>query len=261
MQPHDLHSTRCTFIRRIVSLWPFEVNVPELSNKLYYGLVNTMNTQSSGNNIHFVQQAGDVAANTPFLFKIGVKKNWDDASNSSMYASEKQAPAAGVDPAVRMKGSFVASQHFDGVTIADGTDFSYNDNATAPFAATTDGTTKLVGVYNDYTTTDGDWLLGVDGVFHGGEANVGKSVKAISAYVSRSVASDAAPRFFFDEDGTTTAIEGVFDAAADAEYDGEAAGEAKFAEGWYTITGVKLEAEPTVSGTYIYNGKKVYIKK
>ncbi len=32
-------------------------------------------------------------------------------------------------------------------------------------------------------------------------------------------------------------------------------------EGWYTITGVKLDAEPTTTGTYIFNGKKVFIQK
>ena len=33
-----------------------------------------------------------------------------------------------------------------------------------------------------------------------------------------------------------------------------------FAEGWYTITGIKLTSEPTVTGTYIYNGKKVFFQ-
>jgi hypothetical protein len=36
-------------------------------------------------------------------------------------------------------------------------------------------------------------------------------------------------------------------------------GEVSF-DGWYTLQGVKLEAEPTEPGIYINNGKKVSIK-
>ncbi len=31
-------------------------------------------------------------------------------------------------------------------------------------------------------------------------------------------------------------------------------------EGWFTIDGIKLPAEPTESGVYIHNGKKVVVK-
>ena len=50
------------------------------------------------------------------------------------------------------------------------------------------------------------------------------------------------------------------DAPVAAEPEEIAGEDAGFAEGWYTVNGVKLTSEPTVSGTYIYNGKKVYVK-
>ena len=53
-----------------------------------------------------------------------------------------------------------------------------------------------------------------------------------------------------EEDGTTTEI-----TAAEIANATEAA-----AEGWYTITGIKLEGKPATKGTYIYNGKVVYVK-
>ena len=56
--------------------------------------------------------------------------------------------------------------------------------------------------------------------------------------------------FIEDEDGTLTEINAV-DADAEVAY----------GEGWYTINGVKLEGEPTTTGTYIFNGKKVFIQK
>ena len=53
-----------------------------------------------------------------------------------------------------------------------------------------------------------------------------------------------------EPDGTMTDINAVAEEGAEVA-----------AEGWYTINGVKLEGEPTVSGTYIFNGKKVFIQK
>ena len=40
----------------------------------------------------------------------------------------------------------------------------------------------------------------------------------------------------------------------------EAEVEAEAAEGWYSVTGIKLDAEPTAPGTYIFNGKKVFFQ-
>ena len=57
-------------------------------------------------------------------------------------------------------------------------------------------------------------------------------------------------RIIEEEDGTFTAINGVA-----AEADAAVAG-----EGWYTISGVKLNAQPTEKGIYIFNGKKVAIQ-
>jgi hypothetical protein len=31
-------------------------------------------------------------------------------------------------------------------------------------------------------------------------------------------------------------------------------------EGWYTVNGMKLNAAPTQKGTYIKDGKKVFVK-
>lgn len=59
-------------------------------------------------------------------------------------------------------------------------------------------------------------------------------------------------RIFIEEaDGTITAINGVEFNKMIAE---------KNVEGWYTINGVKLNAAPAQKGTYIKDGKKVFVK-
>ncbi len=87
--------------------------------------------------------------------------------------------------------------------------------------------------------------------YHGGHATRKFPIAQTEAYWVPKAGAEGNVRITIEEpNGTTTVIEGV---DADAE--------AAAAEGWYTINGVKLEGEPTVSGTYIFNGKKVFIQK
>ena len=86
-------------------------------------------------------------------------------------------------------------------------------------------------------------------------ASPGAYVRPLGAYikVAEEVDNAHAPlRISFEEaDGTTTVIDAV-------EVEGT---EVAYGEGWYTINGIKLEGEPATTGTYIFNGKKVFIQK
>jgi hypothetical protein len=78
----------------------------------------------------------------------------------------------------------------------------------------------------------------------------GKTLKALRAYITAKPGVTAAPKIFIEEpDGTVTAIQAI-----------NADGEAVPAEGWYTLSGVKLNAAPTQKGVYIHNGKKFVVK-
>jgi hypothetical protein len=83
---------------------------------------------------------------------------------------------------------------------------------------------------------------------------VGAYVRPFGAYIKVAEGVDNAHApvrvIFEEEDGTLTAIDAVQVEVA----------ENAAAEGWYTISGVKLNAQPTEKGIYIFNGKKVAIQ-
>ncbi len=82
----------------------------------------------------------------------------------------------------------------------------------------------------------------------------GAYVRPFGAYIKVAEGVDNAHApvriIFEEEDGTFTAIDAVQVEVA----------ENAAAEGWYTINGVKLNAQPTEKGIYIFNGKKVAIQ-
>ena len=78
----------------------------------------------------------------------------------------------------------------------------------------------------------------------------GTSLKALRAYITAKEGVTAAPNIYIEEpDGSTTAIKGI-----------TAEGQAIAADGWYTLSGIRLEGAPTEKGIYVRNGKKVVIK-
>ena len=135
-------------------------------------------------------------------------------------------------------------------------DYPENADGTAGEIAIEDANhNKVIGTYNAFVAdnaSDYVYIQLSDGEFH--PMSVGTYVRPLGAYiqVAEGVANNQAPvRIVIEEaDGTETVINGV-DAEAEVAY----------GEGWYTISGVKLEGEPTTSGTYIFNGKKVFIQK
>ena len=74
------------------------------------------------------------------------------------------------------------------------------------------------------------------------------NVYPFNGYVHFEKAANA--RIFIEElDGSTPAINAVTGEVINND-----------AKGWYTVGGVKLDAQPTQKGVYINNGKKVVIK-
>ena len=152
------------------------------------------------------------------------------------------------------------------MTIGGG-EFAYNDAEKAPFSADAAGH-KFVGLYPTVATSGAnkfgkvgmaanEWFISTsDGGFYSGAGNANQKMLQTDAFISFPTAEAGAKARFFieDADGTVTAIEGI-DAEVPAEGNADAA-----REGWYTVNGVKLNAQPTQKGLYIFNGKKVYVK-
>jgi hypothetical protein len=97
------------------------------------------------------------------------------------------------------------------------------------------------------------WAVGskmTEANFEFNKYKAGTKLQALRAYITAKPGVTAAPKIFIEEpDGTVTAIQGI-----------NADGEAVPAEGWYTLSGVKLNAAPTQKGVYIHNGKKFVVK-
>ena len=221
---------------------PFSFNVPELSNQLYYGVVDVLNESKNDKDFHFDLTIGEVEANQPFLFKVAEDPEFP-ADDNGGYAVTKE----------RMQNVV-----FHGVEIADveegGQEFAYNDADFRPFRADEAGHT-FTGIYvtkDDFTDLDRVMSTSKEtGKWQFNKAPKGAELGATYAYISYPSAEAAADsRIIIEEaNGVQTIIEAV-ETEADAE----------FAEGWYTVTGVKLDAKPTEKGVYIYNGKKVSIQ-
>ena len=105
---------------------------------------------------------------------------------------------------------------------------------------------KFCGTFKAQTTIKGEnfWYMSKGMWKHSVEKPV--NIAAYRAYLETATA-DA--RIFIEEpDGSITAIDAIDFAKAET------------GEGWYTINGMKLDAAPTQKGTYIKDGKKVFVK-
>ena len=102
------------------------------------------------------------------------------------------------------------------------------------------------GVYEPTRLTEGtDWYLSAGEFINA--ATTASTIRSLSGYIY-AVEAENARIFVEDADGTVTAINAIN------------VDKVNNAEGWYTVGGVKLNAEPTQKGVYINNGKKVVIK-
>lgn len=209
---------------------PFTAMPREISEAFRYAVIDTLNV---GNNVEnsfsLAIRTRRIDANTPFI--IQTDKSW-------RYNYEEEN-----DPELITFGERKIA------------DFDYlNDVPTAEDAAGN----KIIGTYkpkSDFTAAN--YIMrrnsGAFFRFIAGDDGVEPEYDMIQteAYLQAAKADGPVRVFIDEEDGSTTAIEFV---DADAEVAAEAA------EGWYTVTGVKLDGEPTVSGTYIFNGKKVFFQ-
>ena len=211
---------------------PFTAMPREISAAFRYAFIDILDVDNEKEtSLSLTQTAKRIPANTPFIFQTD--KNW------------RYGAAADADP---------TNITFGKREIAD---FDYLKKN--PEAKDKAGN-KFIGTYkpnSDFTASNyimkentGEFfkfVAGADGV------EPSYAMRQTEAYLEAKAGSLGAPvRIIIDnEDGTTTVIDYV-----------EAEGAVEnVAEGWYTITGVKLDAEPTTTGTYIFNGKKVFIQK
>ena len=228
---------------------PFDVKPSVLfgDDKWGYGAAETLDVnKTKGENVVFALQVMDaIPANTPFIAKIEGKENTAEAGQPEVMG---------------IKAATMGAISFD-VTLDNSIDYV---NA-KPTAAALDGSVKFIGLYEEteegffnnkklmYNAKAGDPAEHPHREFWVGGPNSKKVIVGrTNAYLEFTTEQAAAKARIFveDEDGTLTAINGV-DAEAEVAY----------GEGWYTINGVKLEGEPTTTGTYIFNGKKVFIQK
>jgi len=199
-----------------------------------YGAINTLDLEKTKNgNVVFDVEMGGIAANTPFLVKI-----------------DELISAADMEKV-----------NFTGVQIAE---FDYVKKQPTTGSLEANGV-QFVGLYEDYTIKADDTnkmiMLQANGhdcreFWKAGPATAGKvTLTKTKAYLEfpSEAAADGARIFIEEADGTMTAIKAI---GAPTEFEAPS----KVAEGWYTVNGMKLDAAPTQKGTYIFNGKKVYVK-
>ena len=199
-------------------------------------------TKSKKGNVVFALQMSTIKANTPFIAKV---ENTIEADDMKKIEFPVVIPAKD----------------------ADGNEIFYYDytatpaKAVNPSSSATDGSVSFIGLYAPKTGIDAtEWILNrekdAEGnlserkFLSGPNANVKLTQTRAYLKFGDTTLSAKARIYIEEEDGTLTEITGV-----------EAGTEVTYGEGWYTINGIKLEGEPTTTGTYIFNGKKVFIQK
>ena len=200
---------------------PFDITVRELSNAFGYAIVNVPNTKNTDGQARFMLTLGEVKANTLMAFKVDQDIEWNEGKTVEF--GDEENPKTIV-------------------------------NATAEWPWATDGTNTFIGVYAMTTISKETekFILPTDGLFYKASLVAagngrGYDVYPFNGYVE---VGNANARIIMEEaDGSTTAIDAIT---------GEVINDA--ADGWYSVDGMKLNAQPTKKGIYINNGKKVVIK-
>jgi len=203
---------------------PFEVSVADLSQALGYAIVNRVDAENTTEgNVQFKLEMDKIPANEPFCVKTS-KAIADDYVATFPNAVKIVAPASeypSVDAGMGYK--FVGAYKTMTITKENPT-YSFLRGDIAKWARITNPTST-----NTWNVVPFDAYIDLTG-----------------ADASREIT------FTFQElDGSTTAIKAV-------EASVESGNTVK--EGWYNLSGMKLEGAPTQKGVYINNGKKVVIK-
>ena len=110
---------------------------------------------------------------------------------------------------------------------------------------------KFIGCYDEYEITS--TAQNENYCFNGGWYTASNSypVKPFEAYIDKGSSNAPELHITFEEiDGSATAITSIIAEGTSALK----------ADGWYTLSGVKLQAAPTEKGVYVKDGKKVVIK-
>ena len=210
---------------------PFATSVKEISEKFGYAVVDTLNEANNTKNIQLRLHMQDLPANKPFIFKVYKDKNLRDVAfegKKIIYAEDLAADG--------VCGKDLFGNKFIG-TYASKTGFTANQ-----WRMSTSAELDENGNYK------------YDKWYYGSATNK-STIAPLAAYIeSVNAGGDAtfnAPIFEIEDlGGNVTIIEGVnLDDVS-----------ARNAEGWYTISGIKLDAAPTEKGVYINNGKKVVLK-
>jgi len=203
---------------------PFEVSVADLSRALGYAIVNRVDAaNTTEGNVQFKLEMDKIPANEPFCVKTS-KALANDYVATFPYPVKIVAPASeypSVDAGMGYK--FVGAYKTMTITKENPT-YSFLRGDIAKWARITNPSST-----NTWEVVPFDAYIDLTG-----------------ADASREIT------FTFQElDGSTTAIKAV-------EVSVESGNTVK--EGWYNLSGMKLEGAPTQKGVYINNGKKVVIK-
>ena len=212
---------------------PFSFRASEFAKVVQYEVINMLDESNENDGFNFQIAAGEIPANTPFLVQIAddnlkgadmVKIKF--ASKKIVYSENLTVANKNGEGDYKFTGTY---DSFTGFTAANGF-----DDADTQYA-----------VYRNYSNPSETNKPG----FYNGTAT--SKVNETEAFLELPSSVQLADVRIVVEDGNgnPTAINGVIEEAAEVA-----------AEGWYTITGVKLDAQPSAPGTYIFNGKKVYIK-
>ena len=218
---------------------PFSELPRNISAAFRYGVIDILNEENDvENQFSLAVTTRRIPANTPFVIQTDKSWTYGAANNDS-------------------KPTAIT---FGQQTIAD---FDYlNEDPTAIDAAGN----KFIGTYGPKSEFDAsDYIMKLNAqrrstgdffrfVPSAADPNPSYAMVQTEAYLEAANAAGGPARILIDEeDGTATVIEfvGAEGVATSTSY----------GEGWYTVNGVKLDAEPTTTGTYIYNGKKVYIQR
>ncbi len=208
---------------------PFATTVRTISQAFGYAVVDVLNVANTTvNEYYFDNVMGTIPANTPFILKID--QPIQNGINIWINAPYGPVEVEGDEPTVVWQEIPFTIEYADAPQVTDAAG------------------NVFCGTYGKMNLNNGENVFSIgDGKIHA--TNAGAYLRPLAAYLAPANA-EAPVRVFIEEiDGTVTAINSV-----DAEANGAAA------EGWYTISGVKLNAQPTEKGIYIFNGKKVAIQ-
>jgi len=209
---------------------PFDIRVRDLSSALGYAVADIYNeANTKANDMYLKLHVGTLEANKPFVVKV-----------------DETIPAGN-----RKAGDNTTARYMNEITFADVVIAPLKYSTVDPSVTDAAGN-QFIGTYKVIDDMDAtQWFIpnGMNDFYHGGDPENKWPLVQTEAYWVGSNAAAPVRLFIEEPDGSITAIGEV-----------EAEVEAEAAEGWYSVTGIKLDAEPTAPGTYIFNGKKVYIK-